>query len=55
MQVSAALLDLISCPITGNKLVYDKEKNLLLNKKDGLAYPVIDGVPFLLKSEAIKI
>lgn len=55
MEISSALLALVACPITGNNLIYDKEKKLLINKKDKLAYPVIDGVPLLLKSEVIKL
>ena len=39
MELSAVLLKVLSCPVTGNSLVYDREANLLVNKKDGLSYP----------------
>ena len=55
MEISSSLLSLISCPITGDSLTYDKERKLLINKRANLAYPVVDGVPLLLKSEAIKL
>lgn len=55
MEISSTLLSLVSCPITGNSLVYDQERKLLINEKDKLAYPVVDGVPLLLKSEVIKL
>ena len=55
MELSAVLLKVLSCPVTGNSLVYDREASLLVNKKDGLAYPIVDGIPILLPSEARKV
>jgi uncharacterized protein len=55
MELSAVLLKVLSCPVTGNSLVYDREANLLVNKKDGLSYPIVDGIPILLASEARKV
>ena len=55
MELSAALLKVLSCPVTGHSLVYEREAKLLVNKKDGLAYPVVDGIPLLLASEARKV
>lgn len=52
MDLSAALLKLLVCPVTGNSMVYDRKARLLINKKDGLAYPIVDGIPILLASEA---
>jgi uncharacterized protein YbaR (Trm112 family) len=54
MDLSAALLKLLFCPVTGNSLVYDRKARLLINKKDGLAYQIVDGIPILLASEAQK-
>jgi uncharacterized protein YbaR (Trm112 family) len=54
MDLSAALLKLLVCPVTGNSLVYDRKARLLINKKDGLAYQIVDGIPILLASEAQK-
>ena len=55
MEISTTLLELLSCPVTGDRLVYDKEAKILISKKAGLAYPVVNGIPLLLKSEARKI
>jgi uncharacterized protein YbaR (Trm112 family) len=30
-------------------------ERLLINQEDGLAYPVVDGIPLLLPAEAKKI
>ena len=40
------------CPVTKAPLVYDKEKDELVCKASGLAYPVRDGIPVMLESEA---
>jgi hypothetical protein len=45
----------LSCPVTGDKLIYDKANKLLISENAKLAYPIIDGIPMLLKSEAKKI
>jgi len=55
MELSSSLLELLTCPVTGDKLVYDKEAQILISKKAGLAYPIVNGIPLLLKSEAKKI
>ena len=55
MELSTGLLKVLSCPVTGNSLVYNREASLLVNEKDGLAYPIIDGIPILLASEARKV
>ena len=55
MRLSSELLKLLVCPATGNPLVYDQKVQLLINEKDGLSYPIVDGIPLLLASEAKKI
>ena len=49
------ILDVVVCPVTKQKLVYDKKKNELISKKAKLAYPIKDGIPILLTDEARKI
>jgi hypothetical protein len=46
------LLELIVCPVTKGPLEYDREKQELLSRSARLAYPVRDGIPVLLESEA---
>ncbi len=46
------LLDLLVCPLTKAPLVYDKTAQELRCKASRLAYPIRDGIPVLLESEA---
>lgn len=46
------LLSILVCPVTKAPVDYDAEKNELVCKASGLAYPVRDGIPVMLESEA---
>ncbi len=46
------LLELLVCPVTKGHLEYDLEKQELISRSARLAYPVRDGIPVLLESEA---
>ncbi len=46
------LLELIVCPVTKGPLEFDREKQELISRSARLAYPVRDGIPVLLESEA---
>ena len=46
------MLELLVCPQTKVALTFDEEAQELVSKKAGLAYPVRDGMPILLISEA---
>ncbi len=46
------LLELLVCPVTKGPLEYDREKQELTSHSARLAYPVRDGIPVLLESEA---
>ena len=50
--VSPRLLELLICPVTGGPLVFDREAGELISKKAKLAFPIRDGLPILLESEA---
>ncbi|SFU50117.1 hypothetical protein SAMN05216350_102218 [Polaromonas sp. YR568] len=46
------LLELLVCPVTKGPLDYDREKQELVSRGARLAYPVRDGLPVLLETEA---
>ena len=50
--VSPRLLELLICPVTGGPLIFDREACELISKKARLAFPIKDGLPIMLESEA---
>lgn len=46
------LLSLLVCPVSKAPLEYREETQELMCKASGLAYPVRDGIPVMLESEA---
>jgi uncharacterized protein YbaR (Trm112 family) len=46
------LLEILVCPVSKAPLRYDKERQELLCKASRLAYPIRDGIPVMLESEA---
>ncbi len=46
------LLELLVCPLTKSRLVYNSETSELISPKARLAYPIRRGVPHLVPSEA---
>lgn len=46
------LLDVLACPICKGPLVLNAQKTELWCRADGLAYPVRDGIPVMLETEA---
>jgi len=46
------LLDILACPITKAPLYLSKDKTELISKAAGLAFPIRDGIPIMLESEA---
>ena len=49
------LLDILVCPVTKGPLEYDKQHQELVSRSAGLAYPIRDGIPVMLESEARKL
>ncbi len=49
------LLEILVAPGSGAELRYDREARELISDDDGLAFPVRDGRPIMLISEARKI
>ncbi len=46
------LLELLVCPVTKGPLEYDRDKQELISRSARLAYPVRDGLPVMLETEA---
>jgi len=46
------LLELLVCPVTKGPLDFNRETQELTSRSAHLAYPVRDGIPILLESEA---
>lgn len=46
------LLELLVCPVTKGPLQFDRAKQELVSRSARLAYPVRDGMPVMLESEA---
>lgn len=53
--INKFLLKLIVCPISKQPLQLDIKKNELISKTSKLAYPIIDGIPVLIKERARKL
>ena len=51
-SVDPKLLEILVCPITKGPLQYDRENQELISEQAKLAYPIRDGIPIMLESEA---
>ncbi len=49
------LLEILVCPVTKGRLEYDRERQELISRAAGLAYPIRDGIAVLLESEARRL
>jgi uncharacterized protein len=54
-KVDSKLLEILVCPVTKTRLEYDAEKQELISKSAGLAYPIRDGIPIMLPDEAREL
>lgn len=46
------LLAILACPVCKGNLDYDREKQELICRPDGFAFPIRDGIPVMLEKEA---
>ncbi|GIX25428.1 MAG: UPF0434 protein [Caldimonas sp.] len=46
------LMELLVCPLCKGPLQHDQQARELICKADRLAYPIRDGIPVMLESEA---
>ncbi len=49
------LLEIVACPACKGKLNYNKENNELVCKFDRLAFPIREGIPVMLTTEAREL
>lgn len=54
-RVDPKMLELLVCPLSKGTLSYNREKNELVSESGRLAYPIRDGIPIMLVSEARKL
>ena len=54
-KIDPKLLEILVCPVTKTRLEYDAEKQELVSKAAGLAYPIRDGIPIMLPDEAREL
>ena len=53
--VDPALLEIVVCPMTRTKLVYDEDAQELISEAAGVAYPIKNGIPVMLIEEARRL
>lgn len=51
-EIDIKMLELLACPLTKGPLTWDAECGELVSRVAKLAYPVRDGIPVMLPSEA---
>ncbi|OZI22745.1 hypothetical protein CAL18_08015 [Bordetella genomosp. 7] len=53
--MESRLLDTLVCPLCKGRLDFDRAQAELICRADRLAYPVRDGIPVMLESEARQL
>ena len=52
LQAERHMLESLVCPITQGRLDWDRERQELVSLKARLAFPLRDGIPIMITSEA---
>ena len=55
LEIDPKLLEMLVCPLTHGVLKYDRDAQELISPSARLAYPIRDGIPIMLPSEARAI
>ena len=55
METDPKLLEILVCPLTRTTLHYDRDRQELVSRAAGLAYPIRGGVPIMLPGEAREL
>ena len=53
--MDARLLEILVCPVCKGPLVFRKDEHELVCRPDRLAFPITDGIPVMLESEARRL
>ena len=55
MAFDKQLLEILACPLSKGKLIYDPERQELVSRSERLAFPIRDNIPILLENEAREL
>ncbi|ANB33378.1 Trm112 family protein [Rhodovulum sulfidophilum] len=55
VQADRKMLESLVCPMTQGPLAYDAERQELVSKAAGLAFPIRGGIPIMLVDEARRL
>jgi len=53
--MDAKLLEILVCPVTKTKLIFEKKQQELISSAASLAFPIRDGIPIMLENEARQL
>lgn len=51
-MLDARLLEILACPLCKGPVLHRREAGVLVCRADRLAFPIVDGVPMMLETEA---
>ncbi len=54
-KIDHKLLEILVCPLTKGRLIYDEKKQELISEQAHLAFPIRDGIPIMLVEEARRL
>jgi uncharacterized protein YbaR (Trm112 family) len=55
VETDPKLLEILICPVTRTTLHYDRDRQELVSRVAGLAFPIRGGVPVMLPGEAREL
>lgn len=53
--IDRRMLESLVCPVTRGRLEFDRERNELVSRNAGLAFPIRDGIPIMLPDEGRRL
>jgi uncharacterized protein YbaR (Trm112 family) len=54
-EIDPKLLSSLVCPLTQGPLDYNREYDVLISKQARMVFPIRDGAPIMLVTEAVRI